>query len=77
MVNDNVSHPAHYTSGDIECIDAIKASLGEEEFKGYLRGNIQKYIWRYKFKGGSEDLEKAHWYLHMLIAEEGGIVHAD
>lgn len=77
MENDNVSHPAHYTRGDIECIEAIEAALGPEQFKGYLRGNILKYVWRYPNKGGSEDLEKARWYLHQLIEAEGGVRHAD
>lgn len=75
--NDTVQHPAHYTQSGVECIEAIEAALGEEQFKGYLRGNIMKYLWRYPCKNGSEDLEKAHWYLHNLIAAEGGIRHAD
>ena len=66
---DAVNHPAHYTSGDIECIDAIKAQMSADEFAGYLRGNVVKYIWRYRDKGGVESLEKARWYLERLIGE--------
>lgn len=66
---DVVEHPAHYTSGSIECIDALKASMSEDEFKGFLKGNVQKYIWRYTHKNGVEDLRKARWYLDRLIGE--------
>ena len=67
--NDVVNHPAHYTQGGIECIEAIKASMTEEEFRGYLKGCQMKYMWRYRLKGGVEDLKKARWYLDRLIGE--------
>lgn len=67
MPTDNVNHPSHYTTGDIECIDAIEASMSEQEFKGYLKGNCIKYLWRYRNKGGKEDLQKAQWYLDRLV----------
>lgn len=66
---DAVNSPAHYTSGDIECIDAIKAQMSADEFAGYLRGNVVKYMWRYRDKGGVKSLEKARWYLERLIGE--------
>jgi hypothetical protein len=65
---DKVNKPAHY-EGSIECIEAIKSSMSNEAFKGYLKGNIQKYIWRYDRKGGVIDLQKAEWYLKRLIDE--------
>lgn len=64
---DNVNHPAHYNTGTIEVINYIKDKLNYESFTGYLTGNIIKYISRYKFKNGVEDLEKARWYLNYLI----------
>lgn len=64
---DPVNHPAHYTAGGIECIDAIQAAVGPEQFKGYLRGNVLKYLWRYEHKGGVESLRKAQWYLDRLV----------
>ena len=67
---DNVNNPSHYNTGDIECIDGIRASMTEEAFKGYLKGNTQKYIWRYSYKNGLEDLEKARWFLDYLIEME-------
>lgn len=67
---DNVERPSHYASGDIECIDAIKAQMSPEEFQGYLRGNVVKYMWRWHDKGGVESLRKARWYLERLIKTE-------
>ena len=43
---DMVNSPPHYTSNLIECIDAIEASMSDEEFQGYLKGNCMKYLWR-------------------------------
>ena len=69
--SDAVQNPQHYTLGEIECIDAIKASMTQEEFKGFLKGNIQKYMWRYEKKQNPvQDLEKARWYLSKLIEDE-------
>ena len=66
---DWVNSPAHYKTGNIECIDAIEASLTKEAFRGYLKGNIEKYVWRHETKGNSkQDLEKAQWYLNKLIS---------
>jgi aminoglycoside phosphotransferase family enzyme len=68
-VNDQVNHPSHYTSGNIECIDAIEASMTLEAFKGYLKGNCTKYLYRYEKKQNqSEDLKKCRWYLEKLIS---------
>ena len=63
---DVVQRPEHYASGGIECIDAIAAAMSAEAFRGYLRGNALKYLWRYERKGGLEDLKKAAWYLDRL-----------
>ena len=64
---DNVDRPIHYAAGSIECIDAIEAQLSAEEFRGYLKGNVIKYLWREKHKGGVESLKKANWYLNRII----------
>ena len=34
---DPVSRPAHYTSGDVECIDAMKEAFGEQALKNFCR----------------------------------------
>jgi hypothetical protein len=72
---DMVSHPPHYTSSEayltcqycdasssIECIDVTS-------HMGFLEGNIIKYVWRHKLKGGIESLKKARWYLDYLIKQ--------
>jgi hypothetical protein len=69
MSDDMVDHPPHYNQSGIECIDAIKAALGDEGFEYYLQGNIMKYLWRYRYKNGIEDLKKANWYLDKLQQE--------
>lgn len=70
-MSDPVNHPEHYNSGDIECIDAIRAALTPEEFRGFCKGNMIKYAWRERHKGGDESLEKARWYLDTaLLATE-------
>jgi|TARA_R110000824_G_scaffold331772_1_gene518394 hypothetical protein len=66
---DNVNAPFHYNAGKIECIEGIEASMSSEAFKGYLKGNCQKYLWRFDYKGkAKEDLQKASWYLNKLIS---------
>ena len=64
---ETVNHPAHYNEGEIECIDAIQAALTPEEFQGFCRGNVIKYIWRMNHKGGRESLAKARWYVERLL----------
>lgn len=66
----NNIEPLHY-QGEVECIEAIKASMSTQQFLGYLKGNVQKYVWRYDRKNGIEDLRKAEWYLNRLISELG------
>ena len=67
-VSNNVNHPSHYNESGIECIEAIRATLGSE-FPAYCKGNVMKYMWRYTYKGKPvEDLKKAEWYLKKLIA---------
>ena len=67
---DPVESPQHYNTGSVECIEAIKASMSDTEFKGYLKGNAMKYLWRYDYKGKPvEDLKKAQWYLARLTEE--------
>lgn len=63
----NVEHPSHYNQGEIECIDAIKSALSPEEFRGFCKGNAIKYLWREAKKGGSEDLQKACWYIQKMV----------
>jgi hypothetical protein len=63
--NDPIN-PDHYKNA-VETIDAIEASMTPEAFRGYLKGNVIKYVTRYEKKNGVEDLKKANWYLSKLI----------
>lgn len=66
----NVEHPSHYNQGGKETIDIIEDFLTFEEFIGFLKGNVLKYMHRYKSKGGIEDIDKANWYLNKLVQVE-------
>lgn len=67
---DDVNSPNHYTAGGIEVIDVLKAKMTESEFKGFLRGNVIKYLLRAELKGNEEqDYQKAKWYLERLLKE--------
>jgi hypothetical protein len=64
---DMVNRPPHYQREGVECIDAIRAALGDAAFVSYCRGNAIKYLWRAgaKHGDGSEDMAKAAWYSAM------------
>lgn len=75
MSNDKVmiNHPPHYTTGKVECIDAIEsATTCLQGLEAVCTANVIKYVWRWKFKNGVEDLEKASWYLNKLIEQAKG-----
>lgn len=70
QVEPDPTNPTHYKQGEIECIEAIKAATieltGEE---AYCTGCAIKYLWRWKRKGGHEDLRKARWYINRIIGD--------
>lgn len=66
--HDAVSNPSHYYKGGVECLDAIKAALGDK-YEGFLAGNVLKYVYRYPDKNGVEDCKKARYCLDKLIEE--------
>ena len=79
-VEDIVNHASHYNDGAIECIDAIAASMTPTEYAGFLKGQVLKYVWRYRLKGKPvEDLKKAGYYLDRLIqiTERGEVKEND
>lgn len=84
-IESSVEHPSHYTSGGIECIDAMKAMLaGYERAKivtkfywHFLSGQVLKYLWRWPLKERPlQDLKKARWYLDRLIDDVENQDHA-
>lgn len=70
-MSDNINQPSHYTYGKIDCIDAIDSAVsGLSGFESFCTGNAIKYLWRWKLKGGVDDLRKAEWYIKKLIEEQ-------
>ena len=71
IIDNKVSHPSHYQSkSGLECKDVIKAVT--EDLVGYeavYTANIIKYTWRWKKKGGDEDLRKAKQYIDFILDE--------
>lgn len=58
----------YYKVGGIETIDYIKRKLSKSEFKGFLRGNVIKYVSRAPYKGAEkEDYKKAFYYSKLLV----------
>ena len=67
---DMVNHPAQYTQGGVECIDALKAAtVSKTGIEAICTANAIKYLWRYEEKNGIEDVKKARWYIDRLIRE--------
>lgn len=70
--NDMVNHPAHYTAGDVECIDALKSMVAgyTNTCQACLAWQVVKYIWRLPLKENAlQDAKKAQYYLNQLIEE--------
>lgn len=59
----------HYQRMTIQPWDVMRACMSREEWLGFLRGNVIKYVMRERSKGGVEDLRKALHYLQTLISE--------
>ena len=68
-MSDNVDHPGHYNNDRIEAIEGIRAALSDNELRGFIKGNVLKYLWREQHKGGIEDIKKAAWYLDWYMKE--------
>lgn len=64
--SNNVVHPNHYNRTSVEVIDTIKGMSTTSEYRGFLIGNVVKYISRYSMKNGIEDIKKARYYLDLL-----------
>ena len=68
--NDVINKPLHYHKGGIDVLAFAKMKLPPDQYKGFCRINVLKYVTRYDLKGGIEDLEKARFYLNELIEIE-------
>lgn len=68
-INDAVNSPTHYMQGERETIETIRDTMSSEGYQGYCVGNVVKYLSRYKFKNGLEDVRKAKSYIKFLEEE--------
>ena len=69
---DEINSPDHYNNNTVETIDLIRDSMQSEEYRGYLKGNVFKYVSRHRYKDSEnpvKDLLKARWYLYKLIED--------
>ena len=72
VVWEQINSPSHYNSNTMETINLIRDSMESDEYRGYLKGNIFKYVSRYRYKEQEnpyKDLLKAQWYLCKLIED--------
>lgn len=68
-MHEEVDHPEHYLEGNIETYDYIKAKLTPDELRGYIKGNLLRYVSRERYKGGTKDLRKIQWYLNRYLED--------
>lgn len=62
MTKEDIVNPKRYTQNKLECWDFwVKAGLDP------LIASAVKYVWRYKYKNGLQDLEKAKVFIHKAI----------
>lgn len=65
--NSKTNHPSHYNEGKkMETWNWIEKGMSDDQFEGYLMGNVLKYLHRHERKGKTEDLDKAIVYINKL-----------
>ena len=62
----DVTRQSHYMNLKIQPLIVMMNDLSNDEFKGYLKGNIIKYVLRAERKNGNEDYAKAAFYAKLL-----------
>ena len=67
---DNVNHPSHYETGKFECIEVMQEVFGVEAVQNFCVCNAFKYLYRHRRKNGTEDIEKARWYINKYLELE-------
>lgn len=67
----------YYNKQGVSCFEVLKRIMSPEELEGFCKGNIIKYLWREKDKGGTDDLLKARWYLEQLIFSRKKLLDTD
>lgn len=68
MKKNMVNSPAHYSQGNIECIDAMISAYGVEEVRTFCKINAFKYLWRLGRKDDEiQEIGKISWYLNKYM----------
>lgn len=62
-MTDMINHPPHYRAYGVECVDVI-------ERLPTAMGSAIGYIWRFPFKNGQEDLNKALWWIQRALEHQ-------
>lgn len=73
-MSDKIAHPSHYEGAyGVECMEAMRNALDRDDgltgAEKYWMGCALKYLWRWPFKNGLEDLRKSRQCVDYLIAE--------
>ena len=63
---DKINPDYYKDKTSLECIDAMRIIFGDDAVVSFCICNAFTYTWRWKFKNGEEDLQKADWFLHAL-----------
>lgn len=70
-MDDEVREPRHYRGdGSIECMDAMRSMMADAPVPAYAAfwwGAAFKYVWRWPWKNGRRDLEKARRCIEYLL----------
>lgn len=62
---------SYYKSGDLECIDVIEGVLTKEEYEGFLKGQVLKYLFRMDKKDPvGSDSKKLKYYADRLALSQ-------
>jgi hypothetical protein len=70
LSNDKIN-PSYYKNAKVECIDALEAAtINLTGIEAVCTANAIKYLWRWKEKGGVDDLKKCMWYIEKLITNQ-------
>ncbi|PLT34106.1 DUF3310 domain-containing protein [Bacillus sp. V5-8f] len=69
---DLINTPNHYHKGGIDIYEIMQVKCTPEEYQGFCKGNILKYVLRESMKGGLEDLKKMRFNSERLIESYEG-----
>lgn len=61
---DMVNHPAHYTAGSVECIDALESMVSgyKDTVQAGLAWQVVKYVWRLPLKTTRLRMRRKHGF---------------